>query len=292
MHIVCVGLATVDLVQRVTRIPGADEKAQALSVDTAAGGPAANAAVTAAALGATVTLISAVGAHPLAHLIHDDLATHGVTVLDATPHDRLPPPVSAVSVLDTTGQRSIVSHNAAGADIPVPAGFEVVAAADVVLVDGHHPALATAAAHAARRAGRPLVIDAGSWRPVMAQLLPAATVVACSAAFRPPRTGPGSADPAVAAAVRATGVRHVAITHGPDPVRWWSHDDAGAVPVPAVGAVDTSGAGDAFHGALAVAVARDPQVNDLAEAIRYATRVAGVRVAHAGPRAWLRHLGT
>ena len=78
MHVVCVGLATVDLVQRVDRLPGLDEKAEAVSAEVAAGGPATNAAVTAAALGATVTLVTAVGAHPLGELIRADLASCGV----------------------------------------------------------------------------------------------------------------------------------------------------------------------------------------------------------------------
>jgi sugar/nucleoside kinase (ribokinase family) len=70
-------------------------------------------------------------------------------------------------------------------------------------------------------------------------------------------------------------------------VRWWSGDRHGELAVPPVAAVDTAGAGDVFHGALAVAVARDSQVADLVAALRYAIAVAGVRVAHAGPRAWL-----
>ncbi|HET9519286.1 MAG TPA: PfkB family carbohydrate kinase, partial [Actinoplanes sp.] len=186
-HIVCVGLATVDLVHRVNRIPGVDEKIQADAADIATGGPAANAAVTAAALGASATLVSAVGAHPLGGLIRDDLRRYGVRLLDAAPGETRPPPVSAVAVLAGSGQRSIVSHNAASADVAVPAGMDqVVADADVVLVDGHHPALAEAAVHAARRARRLVLVDAGSWRPVLAQVLPAADVVACSATFRVP----------------------------------------------------------------------------------------------------------
>jgi sugar/nucleoside kinase (ribokinase family) len=282
VRIVCVGLATVDLVQRVARIPGVDEKAQATSVETAAGGPAANAAVTAAALGATVALISAVGRHPLAQLIRDDLETHGVTLLDALPQLRRPPPVSSIAVLDATGQRTIISGNAADAQAPPPAGLDrLVETADVVLLDGHHPALAVAAARAAQRAGCPVLVDAGSWRPVMAQLLPAATVVACSAAFR----RPGASD--THAAIQTAGVRHLAVTHGPAPVRWWSDDRAGTIPVPPVAALDTTGAGDVFHGALAVALAGDPEVVDLPAALRYAVTIAGIRVGHAGPRAWL-----
>ena len=155
--------------------------------------------------------------------------------------------------------------------------------ADAVLVDGHHPALALAAAHAART----LVVDAGTWRPVFAEILPLAEVVACSAAFRPPGA---TGDDEVAAAVRAFGVRHVVITHGPDPVRWWSGADSGEIAVPEVDAVDTAGAGDAFHGALAVAVAHDPEIKNLTTTLRYAVTVAGVRVRHRGSSGWLRSI--
>ena len=166
----------------------------------------------------------------------------------------------------------------AGAEAPAPPGLaEVLAGADVVLVDGHHPALARAAA----AGGRPLLLDAGTWRPVFAELLPFADVVACSAAFRPP----GATD--VRDALRAAGVRRGAITRGPEPVSWWSGDETGELAVPGVAAVDTAGAGDVFHGALAVALARG---DDLVPALSYAVRVAGIRVRHAGPRAWLASL--
>lgn len=288
LHIVCVGLATVDVVHRVPFVPGVDEKVQALSVQIATGGPAASAAVTAARLGADVTLVTAVGAHPLGGLVRSDLTDCGVTLLDAAADEVGPPPVSAVAVLDATGQRTIVSRNAGDVAVGVPPGLDrAVVAADAVLVDGHHPALAVAAARAARRSGRPLVVDAGSWRPVMAEVLPQAEVVACSAAFRHPGAGAGG-DAATAAALRAMRVRHIAVTHGPEPVRWWSGDRDGALAVPHVDAADTSGAGDVFHGALAVAIGRDPGITDLVAALAQAVAVAGIRVAHPGPRAWLR----
>ncbi|GGQ59456.1 PfkB family carbohydrate kinase [Couchioplanes azureus] len=275
MRLVCVGLATVDLVQRVDRLPGVDEKAEALAAEVAAGGPATNAAVTAAALGADVTLVTAVGAHPLGDLVRADLAAHGVALLDAAPQATTPPPVSAVTVLDRTGQRTIVSRNARGTEAAVPEDLaHLLHAADAVLADGHHPALARAAAHS----GRPLVLDAGSWRPVFADLLPRAAFTACSAAFRPPGDRP------VEQALRALGASRGAITRGPDPVQWWSADATGEIEVPRVEAVDTAGAGDAFHGALTVALARGA---DTPAAVRYAIQVAGIRVRHRGPRSWL-----
>jgi len=274
-----VGLATVDLVQRVEKIPRVDEKAEAESVEIAAGGPATNAAVTAAALGAEVILVTAVGSHPLGGLVRADLEANGVGLLDAAPQAVEPPALSAVTVQSSNGQRTVVSRNAADLYVPVPQVFaRLLAAADVVLVDGHHPALALAAA----RSGRPLVVDAGSWRPVLAQILPHATVVACSARFRVPGT---NSQAAMAASIRAAGVRRVAVTHGPDPVKWWSDKDSGRLAVPRTTAVDTTGAGDAFHGALAVG--RDPRVPDLPLVLQYAIEVAGVRVRHPGPRSWL-----
>jgi len=289
-RLLCAGLATVDLVYRVDRIPGVDEKAQASDVEIAAGGPAANAAVTAAALGADVTLVTAIGTHPLGDLIRADLKTCGVRVIDVSPGSSAPPPVSAITVLAATGQRTIVSRNAGDLVARVPT--RGLPDADLTLVDGHHPALAVTAARGARR----LLVDAGTWRPVFTEILPFAEVVAASAAFRhPAETAP--TDEALAAAI---GAPHVVVTHGPGPVRWFSGPRSGAVEVPPVTAIDTAGAGDAFHGALAVALTdadlptqagREPRPysvkSDLSDCIAFANRVAGVRVAHAGPRAWL-----
>jgi sugar/nucleoside kinase (ribokinase family) len=283
VRLLFVGLATVDLIQRVQRLPGIDEKVQSESVDVAAGGPAANAAVTAAALGSghglEVTLVSAVGAHPLGDLVRTDLAAHGVTLIDVTPDSPEPPPVSAVTVLTSTGERTIVSHNAGNRVVDLPP--QGMPGADLTLVDGHHPALSVAAAASANR----LLVDAGSWRPVFAEIFPHAEVVACSGDFRHPAADPGPGDLATAAAIAAP---HVVVTHGAAPVRWFSGPLRGEVGVPAVDAVDTAGAGDAFHGALAVALALGDR--DLPAAIAYASEVASIRVSHAGPRAWLRHL--
>jgi sugar/nucleoside kinase (ribokinase family) len=147
----------------------------------------------------------------------------------------------------------------------------------VVLLDGHHPRLALAAARAATG---PVVLDGGSWKPALPELLPLVRTAICAADFRVP------GEEAVAPALRRHGVGEVAITAGPGPVRWWAGADAGSVPVPAVAVVDTLGAGDAFHGAYAWAVAARPDA-ELPAALRFAAGVAAVRCGVAGPRAWL-----
>ncbi|WP_127507379.1 PfkB family carbohydrate kinase [Actinoplanes solisilvae] len=274
MKILCAGLATVDLLYRVDQIPAADEKAQASSMEVAAGGPAANAAITAATLGAEVTLVTAIGSHPLATLILQDLQAHDVRVVDAAHASSVPPPVSTVLVAPS-GARTIISRNAGDHVYDPPP----MPPADLTLIDGHHPALAAAAASSARR----LVIDAGTWRPIFPSLIPYAEVVACSETFRHP-AAPTGPDAMTAAAL---GCPHVAVTHGPAPVTWFSGNTSGAIPVPSVTALDTAGAGDAFHGALAFSLAAG---SALPTALTDAVRVAALRVQHPGPRAWLRHL--
>jgi sugar/nucleoside kinase (ribokinase family) len=300
-----VGLTTLDVVHRAATPPGRNQKITATRQDVAAGGPAANAAVTAAALGARAVLITALGQSPVAAAARADLTAHGVEILDvADPGFELA--VSAVLVDEGTGERSVVSPDGALAHAPAPTASALAALPrpDAVLFDGHHPEIAravlafvapegtTAEPGHELQAGsrqpsvvprRPLVVlDGGRWRPIFADLLPRADVAALSDDFRVP----AAAD--AAAAVLATGAGAVVVTHGPAPIEWHTAGGgSGTVPVPATDARDTLGAGDAFHGALTAALATG---KPLPAAITRAAAVATARVAVIGPRTWLSHL--
>ena len=71
---VFVGLATLDVIHRISGPPDVNEKVTATEQFVAAGGPAANAAVTFAALGGDAILVTALGDGPVADLIRSDLA--------------------------------------------------------------------------------------------------------------------------------------------------------------------------------------------------------------------------
>lgn len=284
-HGVFVGLTTLDTVYRVAALPTANEKVVALSQELAAGGPAANAAVTFAALGGRATLATALGGHPLARHAAGELAARGVRLLDAVPEADAAPAVSSVYVLDGTGERSVVSVNGAALEASPPDELaSVVPRADVVLVDGHHAGLARAAAGLANRHGVPVVLDGGSWKPVLPELLPLVDVAICSADFTVPDVR--AEDGGVAGALRRWGVRATAMTHGAEPISWWCGEASGQVIVPRVSVRETLGAGDAFHGAFAYAVAAAPATR-LADALAFAAQVAALRCTVPGPRAWL-----
>ncbi|GAA0226319.1 PfkB family carbohydrate kinase [Saccharothrix mutabilis subsp. mutabilis] len=258
--VLCVGLTTLDVSQVVAEFPRPGDKVQSLGVHLAPGGPAANAARTVAALGHRAVLATSLGGE-LGPVVRSMLG--GVEVRSLGPGG---PALSMVVVRERDGERTVVSRNASGF---APESGVDLAGCDVVLVDGHLGPVAVEAARLAKREGVPVVLDAGSWKPVLDDLLPLVDVAACSAAF-----------PRSAAEVHAYGVPLVLRTGGPEPVTWSRAGRTGAVPVPAVPVRDTNGAGDVWHGALAVAVARGVPAEDRAveDAVRWANAVAAVRV--------------
>ena len=300
------GLTTLDVVHRSAHAPGRNEKVTATRQDVAAGGPAANAAVVFAALGGHARLVTALGTGAVAQIAREDLERHGVEVVDVTPGSRADLGVSAIRVDAATGERSVLSMDAAGRGpgtdtVSALDADRLVADAHVLLLDGHHPALArTFAAAAARRAGLLLVVDAGRWRPVMGELLPAATTVIASADFRWHGADGSEAGGTTAPWSDLVHVQQV-VTHGAEPVQWWTSGAAGEVRVPPVEALDTLGAGDAFHGAFAFYAASDAlgtavvsEGGEDALALRRqltaAAAVAALRCSVVGPREWLEHL--
>jgi sugar/nucleoside kinase (ribokinase family) len=295
------GLCTLDIIQAVDRVPGPDEKVTALDQVVAAGGPATNAAVTFAHLGGDATLLTGAGRHPLAEGIRADLAGAGVRLIDAAANDDRPPPVSAIAVTAGTGDRSVVSRNAAGRELASPRNLDALAdRAQAVLIDGHHPRLALDTAIAARERGVPCILDGGSWKANTPGLLPYVDVAVCSADFGPSGLGPLSFGPpgfdppgapgSVLEFLLGLGVRWAAVTDGPRPVTWAGADGrSGSSTVPAVTVADTLGAGDVFHGAFTYAVTVNGMLDEdsFVAALGFATEVAGRSCQSFGTRAWM-----
>lgn len=276
--VVCVGLTTLDVVQVADRVPGPDEKIVADDGWLAFGGPAANAAATCAALGVDVRLVTALGAGPVAGLVRAGLADAGVEVVDLAPDADALLPVSSVLVTGTS--RAVVSCNArAVPDLSAAAAVPAAGAGDVVLVDGH--LLDAGTVLATRSQGATVLADGGSWKPGLEGLLAYVDVAVLSAAFRLPALGP---DADLLAAVAALGPAVVAQTRGAGPVRVRALDGAvNEIHPPQVPVVDTLGAGDVLHGAVAAAMARG--VDPLA-AIEAGVSVASRSVRHRGALGW------
>jgi sugar/nucleoside kinase (ribokinase family) len=285
-----VGLATLDVVQQVSDWPGPNDKVTATWHEISAGGPATNAALAHAALGGSARLTTGLGRGTVGEAIRGTLESRGVAVQDLADHNAVPA-LSSILLTEGTADRTIVSTDGTGMGVRIPDREADLEGCGALLVDGHHPELALWAARQARAAGVRVIVDAGRWKPVMAELLGLADDVVCSSDFRMPGVdGPD----ALLAGLISRGVRRAAITRGEDSVLWAErHADGtasgtGRLAVDTVPAVDTLGAGDVFHGAYAHAVARGGVA--FAEALRFAAEAAGERVQVRGQVAWLERL--
>ena len=273
--VMCVGLTTVDVIQQVAEFPTPGDKVQSTGVHLTPGGPAANAATTVAALGHQAVLLTALGRDAFGEFAAAGLARRGVEFHDVAPESRVS--LSMVAVRERDGERTVISRNAAevALETTVDVVTPFVLRSDLLLLDGHLGQLALVAANVAKDAGLPVVLDAGSWKPVLEDLLPLVDVAACSSAF-----GPSEDE------LHARGVPLVIRTNGANPVMWSCDGEFHQLPVPAVDVRDTNGAGDVWHGALAVALARQDPV---ADAIGWANAVAAVRVRNTA-QDWLEEL--
>jgi sugar/nucleoside kinase (ribokinase family) len=289
------GVAVLDVQQTVDRLPGPDEKLVASDLLVCSGGPAANAAVTAAALGVRARLVTRIGESPLGRLISSDLAAHSVEVIDhADPLEQ--PAVSTVLVTRETGQRAVVSVAASRPRAAPGGGLDPGSWADAqvlgveaVLVDGHHLDLALPVAAAAKALGVPVLLDGGSWKPGLERLLALVDIAVISEVFAvPPDVGGGSRPPSedVPATVASFGAAVVARSRGPRPIDVLTGDSRCEVPVPRVDVVDTLGAGDVLHGALAAWLAVRG-TGDLPDGLAWAARIAADSCTAPGARGWL-----
>lgn len=277
-RVVCAGHLTVDLIHEVDRVPASNEKIIGRAQRLEIGGPATNAARTAAALGADVLLVAPFGESPLTDFVRESLARDGVDWLDAAATQPNPSPLSTV-LIEPSGDRSVIS----GGGIPIPTDWDpgtLLDGAAALLIDGHGGDLPARAAAEARRLGMSVLLDGGSYKPGMEAYLRHVDLALLSADF----AAPDAAD--ACAWARSHGARAAAQSAGPRPIRLVSQAGDRQIPVPRVSRViDTNGAGDVLHGAAAVAMAGHG-VADPAAVLAYAAHIASRSVAYAGALGW------
>jgi ribokinase len=285
--VVVVGSVNVDLVVRAARLPRPGETVLGEDLERHGGGKGANAAVAAARLGAEVRLVAAVGrdelgAGALAELDAEGVDTDGVVAIEGATTG------AALIVVDPAGENQIAV--AAGANSRVGAGLVgdhapgALAGAGVLLLSCEIPLDGVLrAAQLANAAGVPLVLNPAPVLDGVLAAAPFAPVLTPNATEAVALTGAGDPELAAHLLVARTGAP-VALTLGGDGAVV-AEPGGAAMRLPAAATeevVDTTGAGDAFNGALAVALARGAATLD---AVTYAMRAAAHAVGTRGARA-------
>jgi sulfofructose kinase len=277
LDVLCVGHASYDLVFAVDHHPGADEKTFAEKFISCGGGPAANASVTVSRLGLKAAFAGYLGNDFFGQRHFEEFSREAVNT-DLIVRSDAPTPLSAILV-KPNGRRTVVNYK--GATPPLPAGCIDLARwhPRVILFDGHEPEVSLALMKAINGRGISTVLDAGSVHRGSLKLLERVDYIVASQKFA--REFTGRENPRQAASKLGQTGSAVVITLGEAGLVWQNKDGSGSLPAFTIDAVDTTGAGDAFHGAFAAGLAYGKPWKDL---LAYASAVGALCCTRYGAR--------
>ncbi len=285
-RIVVVGSSNTDMVVQTPHLPAPGETVLGGTFFQAPGGKGANQAVAAARSGGSVTFIACVGTDNLGDQALAGFQAEGIDVSCIARIDDVPSGIALI-VVDNVGENSIAVASGANAHLlptHIDAAEPVVDASDVLLVqlESSLDTVASAVRMASAK-GKIVIVN-----PAPARFLPE-DVWSGISVLTPNRTeaallselpfdNRADAD-GVARALMDRGAEAVVLTAGADGAYVASGGTAAWVPGFDVNPIDTTGAGDVFNGALAVALS-DGAV--LMEAVRFANAAAALSVMQAG----------
>ena len=282
-RIVVVGSANTDLVVQADRLPRPGETVLGGNLITSQGGKGANQAVAAARLGAEVTFVARIGGDGFGAETREALMAEGLD-LQYLAEDPDTPSGVAMIVIGPDGQNLIAVAPGANRHLSegdVMAARDAFAGAKVVLIELETPVeAALAAARLGREVGATVVLNPA---PAPVEALPNALYEAVD--FLTPNeieasvlSGESSPERAARTLLKR-GPRTVIVTLGEGGAL--VADRSGSVQIPGfrVEALDTTAAGDAFNGGLAVALGRG---DTLENAVRYAHAIAALTVTRLG----------
>ncbi|GAA1876071.1 ribokinase [Asanoa iriomotensis] len=255
-RVVVVGSANMDLVAKATTLPQAGETVLGGEFVTVAGGKGANQAIAAVRAGAATSLLGAIGSDAFGVTLKARIDAAGVD----TGLLRVVYGASGVALItvDAAGENTIVvtpGANGAFTDLTGPE-LAAIASADVLVAQLEIPVeTVTAAARAAREAGTRVVLNAAPARALPAELLDAVDLLVVNQTEALAISGESRPEPLLASVPRAVQ------TLGAEGA-WYVDRSGTSVRVPGVRVetVDSTAAGDAFTGALAVAWAEGREI--------------------------------
>ncbi|EDV4867003.1 sugar kinase [Salmonella enterica subsp. enterica] len=281
VRIACVGITVMDRIYYVEGLPTEGGKYVAKRYTEVGGGPAATAAVAAAKLGAQVDFIGRVGDDDTGNSLLAELESLGVNTRYTRHYTQAMSSQSAIMV-DAKGERIIVNYPSP--DLLPDAGWlnDIdFSQWDVVLADVRWHDGAKQAFTLARQAGVMTVLDGDITPQDISELVALSDHAAFSEPGLARLTGMSEAIDALKKAQMLTN-GHVYVTRGSEGCNWLEKAAVRHQPGFTVEVVDTTGAGDVFHGALAFGLASGYAIE---EAVRFASGVAALKCTRPGGRA-------
>ncbi len=278
MDILCIGHACYDLIFQVQHHPAEDEKLSSTGHLACGGGPAANAAIAIARLGLNTGFIGYLGNDLYGDSHLAEFTTEGVDTQHIQ-RGSIATPVATL-IVKPDGKRSVVNYTESSTILPADhCNLNLNQLPSVLLMDGHQPAISAALIKQTKQHGIPTILDAGSLHAGTQQLMSEVDYLAASEKFAYQLTQ--QTNPDLALQRMSTLAPSVVITLGERGLIWAHDSKTGNLPAFTVNTVDSTGAGDAFHGGLAAALAMQKSWNDC---LVFASAVAALCCTTIGAR--------
>jgi sulfofructose kinase len=281
-HILCTGIAVLDMVFRVGSFPRPDVKTQASEFRTVPGGNAANAAVAIAHLGARASFAGPFGGPSGIDSVGDTMlalaARETIECIDCPRVDGVTTPISAISI-DARGERAIVNFRDERLMEARPRDPGALAAqCDAIIADNRFPGFVREVCAAGLKRGIPVVLDADEPRLDANELLGQVSHVVFSAEGLRATAGTDHLGRALIDVGKQTSA-FLAVTDGANDVLWLADGELREIPAFKVDVVDTLGAGDTFHGAFTLMLAEGKSER---EAMRFSAAAAALKCTRYG----------
>jgi len=284
--VVGIGENSVDLVYRVPRLAGAGDKVRATGCRRLLGGQVATTLCTCAAMGLRTRYVGTFGNDEHGRLIRSELEQRGIDTSHAIV--RYAPNRHAVVLVDeSSGERTIVwQRDSSLALRQGDLSRDAIAGARVLHVDNVDEDTAITAARLGREAGLIVTTDIDQVTERTAELVAAVTFPVL--AERVPQALTGETDPQKA--IRALRQQHegmLCVTRGPRGSMLLVGTELHEAPAFEVTAVDTTGAGDVFRGALIFSLLRGDRPDSM---LRFANAAAALSCTREGAIAGIPNL--
>lgn len=285
-RVVGLGLACLDQLLLWRDMKAPVEGNRVVDFSTQGGGMVGTALVAVARLGGAAEFWGAAGSDWMGEQIVQGLASEGVDTSQVARIEGGRGPMVLVCVDRPTGERHFLYSTGFGPQEQPIGALDRLRDAGCLLVDGSHPASALRAAQEAKRLRVPVVADIGGmddrWRALLAHVDYAIASEHCARAL-------GIADdpPRVCETLCAMGPPHAVLTLGTRGLVALSHGRRSSLPAFSVEVVDTTGAGDVFHGAFCYALVRGFPME---RGLLFASAVAALKCRRLGGRAGIPRL--
>jgi ribokinase len=285
--VVGVGYTALDYLGIVPHLPEEDHKLEMSGFAVQGGGPTATALVTVRRLGLDSSFLGKVGDDDFGKKMIDELRREGVDLSGVVVEKGGRSQFAFILVDERTAARTILwTRGSLSAFEAEEVDTGIVERARGLLIDSLEPGAALAAARAAKTASIPVVIDAGTLRDGVEELLPLCDYIVASENFSKQISGRGHFE--ALDRLLSYGAEAVVITLGESGCLARTREGLIESPGFKVDAVDTTGAGDVFHGAFIFGVLRGWDIEKICV---FSNGVAALKCRRLGGRAGIPDLG-